>query len=128
MKDPTIAEAFQAMIGGKFAALTTLCDDDRDIDMIVNTFNTEVTDTANEILGKHRTVKKPWVTNDVLDLCDKRRELKKKKNVTEGAKEYRAINQEVKKAICLLHCAKKSLSIMLVATSKMSYFQVITTC
>ena len=99
LKDPTIAEAFQAMIGGKFAALTTLCDDDRDIDMIVNTFNTEVTDTANEILGKHRTVKKPWVTNDVLDLCDKRRELKKKKNVTEGAKEYRAINQEVKKAM-----------------------------
>ena len=43
-------------------------------------------------------VKKPWVTNDVLDLCDKRRELKKKKNVTEGAKEHRAINQEVKKA------------------------------
>ena len=55
LKDPTIAEAFQAMIGGKFAALTTLCDDDRDIDMIVNTFNTEVTDTANEILGKHRS-------------------------------------------------------------------------
>ena len=99
LKDPTIAEAFQAMIGGKFAALTTLCDDDRDIDMIVNTFNTEVTDTANEILGKHRTVKKPWVTNDVLDLCDKRRELQKKKNVTEAAKEYRVINQEVKKAM-----------------------------
>ena len=98
LKDPTIAQAFQAMIGGKFAALTTLCDDDRDIDMIMNTFNTEVTDTANEILGKHRTVKKPWVTNDVLVLCDKRRELKKK-NVTEGAKEYRAINQEVKKAM-----------------------------
>ena len=66
--------------------------------VIVNTFNTEVTDTANEILGKHCTVKKPWVINDVLDLCDKCRELKKK-NVTEGAKEYRAINQEVKKAM-----------------------------
>ena len=99
LKDPTIAEAFEAMIGGKFAALTTLCDDDRDIDTITNTLNTAVTDTANEILGKYRTVKKPWVTNDVLDLCDKRRELKKMKSDTEGAKEYRAINQDVKKAM-----------------------------
>ena len=98
LKYPTIAEAFQAMIGGKFTAFTTLCDDDRDIDTITNTLNTAVTDTANEILGKHRTVKKPWVTNDVLDLCDKRRELKKKSD-TEGAKEYRAINQEVTKAM-----------------------------
>ena len=87
------------MIGGKFPALTTLCDDDREIDTIANTLKTAVTDTANEILGKHRTVKKPWVTNDVLDLCDKRRELKKKKSDTEGAKEYRAINQEVTKAM-----------------------------
>ena len=86
------------MIGGKYAALTTLCDDDRHIDTIANTINTAVTDTANEILGKHRTVKKPWVINGVLDLCDKRRELKKKSD-TEGAKEYRAINQEVKKAM-----------------------------
>ena len=99
LKGPPIAEAFQAMIGGKFATLTTLCDDDRDIDTIANTLNTAVTDTANEILGKHHTVKKPWVTNDVLDLCDKRRELKKKKSDTEGAKEYRAINQEDKKAM-----------------------------
>ena len=98
LKDPTIAEAFEAMIGGKFAALTTLCDDDRDTDTITNTLNTAVTDTANEILGKYHTVKKPWVTNDVLDLCDKRRELKKKSD-TEGAKEYRAINQDVKKAM-----------------------------
>ena len=32
-------------------------------------------------------------------MCDKRRELKKKKSDTEGAKEYRALNQEVKKAM-----------------------------
>ena len=56
-------------------------------------------DTANEILGKHHTVKKPWVTIDVLDMCDKCRELKKKKSDTEGAKEYRAINHEIKKAM-----------------------------
>ena len=69
-----------------------------DIDTIVNTLNTVVTDTANEILGKHRTVKKPWVRTDVLDMCDKRRELKKMSDA-EGATEYRAINHEIKKAL-----------------------------
>ena len=34
------------------------------------------TDTANEILGKYRPVKKPLVTTDILDLCAKRRKLK----------------------------------------------------
>lgn len=99
LKDPAVAEAFQAMIGGKFAALTILDDENGDIDLLVDTLNTAITDTANEILGKHRTVKKPWVTSDVLDMCDKRRELKKKKKNAEGAKQYRTINNEIKKAM-----------------------------
>ena len=47
------------------------------------------TDAASEILGKERRRKKPWVTKDVLDLCDERRDLKKKRYEAEGAKEYR---------------------------------------
>ena len=43
--------------------------------------------------------KKPWVTTDILDLCDKRRELKKKKSEVEGAKQYREINQVIKKSM-----------------------------
>ena len=46
-----------------------------DMDMLTDTFNTAVIDTANEILGKHRSVKKPWVTSDILYLCAKRRKL-----------------------------------------------------
>ncbi|KAK2177396.1 hypothetical protein NP493_599g02057 [Ridgeia piscesae] len=65
--------------------------------MLVNTFNTAVTNTASEILGKHRPVKKPWVTADLLDLCDKRKELKKKKKDAERVWQYRAANQVIKK-------------------------------
>ena len=36
----------------------------------------------------------PWVTKDVLDLCDERRDLKKKGYEVEGAKEYREANRE----------------------------------
>ncbi|XP_052271442.1 uncharacterized protein LOC127872153 [Dreissena polymorpha] len=37
--------------------------------------------------------------SDVLNLCDKRRDLKKKKNDTEGANQYKAVNQEIKKSM-----------------------------
>ena len=97
LKDPDVAEVFQARIGGKFAALSVL-DTDMDLDMLTTTFNTAVTDTANEILGKHQPAKKPWVTTDILDLCDKRRELKKNKNKSvEGRAQYRTANQKIKK-------------------------------
>ena len=99
LKDPEVAEAFHAMIGEQFAALTILDADGTDMETLINTFNTAVTNTASEILGTHRPVKKPWVTADLLDLCDKRRELKKKKKDAEGTRQYRAVNQEIKKGM-----------------------------
>ena len=48
------------------------------MDTMITTYNTAMTDAASEILGKERHRKKPWVTKDVLDLCDERRDLMKK--------------------------------------------------
>ena len=68
------------MIGRKFAPLTIMGDEDADMDSKITTFNTAVTKTASEILGKHRQKKnKTWVNAVILDLCDKRRELRKKR-------------------------------------------------
>ena len=49
------------MIGGRFAPLA-MNDEDTDIDSVITTFNTAVTETASEILGKHRQKEKkqPW--------------------------------------------------------------------
>ena len=47
------------MIGGKFAPLAIMSNEDTDIDSMITTFNTAVTETAIEILGKHRQKKKP---------------------------------------------------------------------
>ena len=66
---------------------------------MITTYNTAVTDTASEILGKERRRKKPWVIKDVLDLCDERRDLKKKRYGAEGAKEYREANRRIQKAV-----------------------------
>ena len=69
-----MAGTFQATIGRKFAPLINLRDDDIDIDSMITTYNTAMTDTASEILGKDCLRKKPWVTRDVFYLCDERRD------------------------------------------------------
>ena len=50
-------------------------------------------------LGTNVAGKKAWDTKDVLDLCDKRRDLNKKRYEAEGAKEYREANRRIKKAM-----------------------------
>ena len=89
LRDPDVACIFQATIGGKFAPLIGLSDEYMDINTIITTCNTAVTDAASEILGKECRRKKPWVTKGVLDLCDERRNLTKERYEAEGAKEYR---------------------------------------
>ena len=79
LKDPDVAEAFKAMTGGKFAPLIILEDKYIDVNLLTNTFNKIVTDIASEIIGIHRRTKKPWITAGILDLGDKRRELKRRK-------------------------------------------------
>ena len=99
LRNPNVACTFQATICGKFAPLIGLSDEDMDMDTMITTYNTAVTDAASEILGKERRRKKPWVTKDVLDLCDERRDLMKKRYEAEGAEEYREANRRIQKAM-----------------------------
>ena len=96
LKDPTVMNAFQATIGGRFAPLATQIDEDADLDSMVIHFNKAVTDPAAELLGKQRRKRKPWVTPEILDLCDQRRDLKKKRGEPEGAKDYREIKRKIR--------------------------------
>ena len=90
LKDPRIAEAFQAEIGGN------VINADMDMDTQIDTFNSVV--TAHKIIGKYRPTKKPWITSDILDLCDERRKLKKTKTKNnQEANKYRSINQTIRK-------------------------------
>ena len=56
---------------------------------MITTFNTAVTETASEILGKHRQRKEPWITAEILDLCDKRREMGKETFEPERSEKYK---------------------------------------
>ncbi len=46
--------------------------------------------------------KKPWITAEILDLCDKRRELRKNRFEPEGSEKYKEVNKNIKK------CMKKA--------------------
>ena len=54
LKDPNVLETLQAMIGGKFATLSIMNNEDTNLDLMITTLNTAVTETASEILGKQR--------------------------------------------------------------------------
>ena len=94
LKDSNVLETFQAMIGGKFAPLTIMDNEDTDLNSMITTFNTAVIETASEILGKYRQniFFFNWVTADILVLCDERRELRKKRFEPEGSEKYKEVN------------------------------------
>ena len=66
---------------------------------MITTVNAAVTETASEILGKHRQKKKPWVTAEILDLCDRRRELRKKRFEPEGSEKYKEVNNNIRRCM-----------------------------
>ena len=69
---------------------------------LYNLFNTAVTETASDILGKHRQKTKPWITEEILDLYNRRRELRKKRFEPEGSEKYKEVNNNIKR------CMKKA--------------------
>ena len=87
------------MIGRKLAPLTIMNNEDTDIYSMITTLNTAVTETASETLGKHHQKKKPWMTADILDMCDKRRELRKKRFQPEGSEKYKEVNNNIKRCM-----------------------------
>ena len=94
LKDPQIAEMFKAQVGGKFAALNIL---DSEVDTLACDIKEVLLTTAEEVLGRKRRKIQPWVTNEVLDLCDKRRELKGKRHTSvEALANYQKANREVR--------------------------------
>jgi len=94
LKDPPIVETFQVVIGGKFAPLLATLDEDAET--LTSSFNTVMTKAAQEVLGKRRRKVQPWVTEEILDMCDTRRKLKKVKNTT-GENEYKKVNKKIRK-------------------------------
>ena len=59
-----------------------------------------LTSTAENVLGKYRIKKQPWITDEMLTLCDKRRSLKSTKHQsTEHAEEYKRVHNLIRRSM-----------------------------
>ena len=77
---------FQAKVGG-----------DSDVDTLANSLEEGLLSTAEEILRRQWKKIQPLVTNETLDLCDQRWQLKQQQYTsTEIGLEYRKVNREVR--------------------------------
>ena len=71
---------------------------------ITNASYNEIADimikVAEKVLGKVRTNKHSWMTNDLIDLCDEISRLQSIKNTSmENAQEYRKINSIIRQVM-----------------------------
>ena len=75
------------------------------------TIKTVYTETASEVLGiQEKKKSSPWISKEILDLSDQRKELKHKKAESEEArKQYNKITKEIKKKVkeCKEHWLEK---------------------
>ena len=51
------------------------------------------------MLGKNRQKKNLWITAEILDLCNKRRELRKKRFEPEGSEKYEEVTNKIKRCM-----------------------------
>ena len=97
LKDPEVAKVFQAQVEGMFAALNLI---DSNVEMLTGDIKEVLLTTAEEVLGKRQKKIQPWITNEVLDLCDKRQELRGKKHSSDKAQaRYQNVHRWVRKKI-----------------------------
>ena len=52
---------------------------------------------ANIVRRKKK--QKPWITAEILDLCDKRRELRKNTSEPEGCEKYKEVNNNIQRCV-----------------------------
>ena len=94
LKNLTIREAFQVEVGGRFAPLLDISNDE---DLLEHA-TTNLKEAADKIIGKKRKTKNPWVTEAVLESCDDRRNKKRERfSSNHKLEEYRLANKNVKK-------------------------------
>ena len=81
LKDVHISELYAFKIGGRFGPLLDLPDTDLDVEGMWEEIKSSIGDTSQKILGnKKPKPQKPWLSSEVLLLCDERGQLKQEKD------------------------------------------------
>ena len=95
LRNPQIAKEYKEKLE---LLLSQINKDENNVTKIVSDIEKAIHLTAETIIGKYRRKKQPWITNDIIDLCDKRRVLNAlKKNNSDIKDEYKEINISIRK-------------------------------
>lgn len=83
-------------LSDRFATLMSL----DDIQNLADKFMDITNKTAREVLGIHRNRNQPWMTTQILDACDERRNMRATRHLDyDNDRNYRKANSKVKKEI-----------------------------
>ena len=97
LKDSRICNLYSKKLDEKLNDLEKNIDDYNSIEIYAK-FEQIIANSALEIIGKYRSKKQPWITDDIMELCDERRILKsKKKQQPDLDYDYRVINSSIRK-------------------------------
>lgn len=97
LKDTVIAEQYQEELASRFAPLLLL---NHDPQTLCDEFTNTLESVAEVKLGKARKIKKPWITTEVLEACDDRREKKRRRKLgPHELTEYRTANRKTRNAL-----------------------------
>ena len=98
LNDVDVQESFKVKIGGKFAPLMELTD--LSIQDLTDQFTEGMNEVALEVLGKEKKMKQPWITAELMEKCDVRRQLKAARfKDDESNRKYRDANSKLKHEI-----------------------------
>ena len=95
LREDSVREEYKITIGGKFAALMDLECNTNELWTLGKDILVE---SAENLLGTKRKIKQIWMTQEVLQKCDERRDAKRKKRdnpTTENKDTYRRLCREV---------------------------------
>ena len=96
LQNRKIAEEYQVKIGGRFEAL--LQADDTGIEDLWLEGKNILLESAEEVLGRNRKAKQEHVTEEILQLVDRRREMKETKHESEdNRKQYNKVKHSIEK-------------------------------
>ena len=97
LNNSTISQQFKEDLESKLADINN---NDLSNDNAYAQISQSITSIAENVLGKHRIKKQPWITDEILTLCDKRRSLKSTKHQsTKHAEEYKRVHNLIRRSM-----------------------------
>ena len=96
LKNHETLQNYQITLGGRFRPLIQMMD--LGIDDLWTETKKVILETADSVIGKLRKTKQPYVTEEILDLCDEKRKLKPQRHKeTEKKKQYNKLKHQIEK-------------------------------